>query len=304
MDRFTAVVPCYDGVERHNIGRKISYQFFYGTQYLTMKDKLVCNLLSNSDLGIVTDFFTGNFLSYTPLFQPVVSALLRSESINKVVLLGDREVIRQTFEYSGNSSDIVVLNRKESIGSNLFSSGREYDYNKHIFICMPDIPLITPNDVDSLIGVYLDNSDLQHHDLIVGFVTKNMYCEESDIDKKFIQFKLDSSNNFRSHYFKESCGFLVRLSKFNSAVLDRIYRNRKLLMIPQQLLSLISDPRRVEKMKMFGEYVLGKNSIVSISKRLSDYTEGRVNLVLHDVVNFSIDGDSLEDIVKLSYKFR
>ncbi len=56
MDKFTAVVPCYDGVEKHSFGRKLSYQLFYGVQYIPMKDKLIYNLSSNSQRGIITDF--------------------------------------------------------------------------------------------------------------------------------------------------------------------------------------------------------------------------------------------------------
>jgi len=111
-------------------------------------------------------------------------------------------------------------------------------------------------------------------------------------------------HSLRKEQYKESCGFLVRLSEFNPKMLDRIYHNRKLLMIPQQLASLISDPNRMKKIRLFTEYMMRKTSVNSISKHLSEYLDGRVKLVLHDVVNFSVDGDSLDDIVKLSHFFR
>ena len=303
MDKFTAIVPCYDNIEKHSTGKKISYQIFYSVQYIPMKDKLIYNIASQNKNGIITDFSTQNFSRYIPLFLPAVNALLGSSLIDKVVLLGDEKVIKQAFEYSGINPDVILVNTKESIGKNLISSSKQYDIDKHVFICMPDIPLITQYDVDRLINVYLESSDLQYHDLIVGFVPRLLYNEASDIDKKFIRLNNNLSEN-ANDYYKESCGFLIRLSAFNIKLLDRIYYNRKLLLIPQQLASLVSDPKRITKVKMFAEYIIGKASVDTVSKNLSSYMNAKIKLVLHDVINFSIDGDSLEDIIKLSYYFK
>lgn len=185
MDQFTAIVPCYDGIEKHSIGRKLSYQLFYRTQYPPMREKLIYNLSASETLSIITDFSTTNFSSYTPLFGPVIDALVNSKSIDQVIILGDERVIRQAFEYSGNNPDITILDRKHSIGTNLFSSDTHYDIDRYVFICMPDIPLITSSDVDRLILTYLENSDINYHDLITGLVPQSLYFDASDIDKKF-----------------------------------------------------------------------------------------------------------------------
>ena len=75
-------------------------------------------------------------------------------------------------------------------------------------------------------------------------------------------------------------------------------------MIPQQLVSLVQDSKRMNKIQIFTDYIMGKTTADSIGNHLSAYLDGRVKIVLHDIVNFSIDGDSLDDIVKLSATFR
>ena len=82
MDQFTAIVPCYDGIEKHSIGRKLSYQLFYRTQYPPMREKLIYNLSANEIPAIITDFSTTNFSSYTPLFallHPFENALVSQQ---------------------------------------------------------------------------------------------------------------------------------------------------------------------------------------------------------------------------------
>lgn len=96
----------------------------------------------------------------------------------------------------------------------------------------------------------------------------------------------------------------MRLSQFSPELIDRVYNNRKLLLAPQQIASLVSDPKRMRKIRIFGEYISRRMNIESLTNHLSDYLEGRVNLVLNDVVNFAIDGDSFDDIIKLSLSFR
>lgn len=300
IDKFTALVPCYDGVNRHNLLKKLSYQVFYGTQYLPMKDKLFYNLHGNNPENIINDFTTTFFDSYTPLFSPLIKSLLEAKSIEKVVLFGDKFKLNLALEYEGSNPDIIVLDRNGSLGNNIHSSQSEYDLQRHVFVCMPDVPLVTAEDVDDLINVYLDNSDLNYHDIIAGFVSKHKYLGETSVEKKFIRLKLNDSPSLKSNYYKESCGFLIKVGKINSTVIDQIYNNRKLLLLPQQLASLTSDHMPLKKVQIFGEHLIGRNSKKLLTQRLSEYLGANVNLVLHDIVNFSIDGDSLEDIVELS----
>lgn len=84
--------------------------------------------------------------------------------------------------------------------------------------------------------------------------------------------------------------------------IDRVYFNRKSWLVPQQISSLFSDPRRKDRIKMFGEQVFKKATLNSFEKNLSNYVQGKVKLVINEVVNFTIDGDSLDDIIKISHQ--
>ncbi|MBI3623011.1 hypothetical protein HY212_02940 [Candidatus Pacearchaeota archaeon] len=313
MDKFTAVVPCYDGVEKHNLATRLSYALFYGTQYLPMKTKVFYNLSSHSVERMVTDINIGRFERFIPLFGPVVSALRDSKKIGEIVLFGNRYDLERSIEFAGlEHLGLRVLDKNATIGVNLFSSADgNYSLQEHVFLCLPDVPLITGDDVDRLLSVYASQGDLDYHDIIAGFVPMDLYLKKSEVKKKFIRLKTGdysipeevSRDLFGRVGFKESCGFLIRIGAFSPELIDIIYKTRKMYDIPAQISSVINNPNRTLRLRMLRNHIARRSSINSMQDFLSEYFEARVKLVLHDVLNFSIDGDSLEDIVKLAKSF-